>query len=837
MAASRWTKSLAKAALLMFAAAGAAGFAQSGNSGSLAGRLTDLRSRPLAGATVWLRNETTGASAQATTSKSGTYRFTALTAGEYTLEAESLGQGRGQVDGIVVSAGHESHVQTAIELLPGSLPTPLSSAINTIGPTAAPRSHGLARQQSSPPSAHSFVTLTSDRSTPEAQASPLNDVLKPEPMQPFAMTAQALQWDGKPASVVAPSVQAEVAAIAPPGFGPKGAIVARPANNIAAVEVAVRAARIAMQLALAAGQAAVASPRINNQESSAPAGTVTAAQLQSLPVTGRDWQNFVLDSPAAAIQAQSGAQMALGVDSRSVTVDGANIRLAFGGSGVGRMSSRRASLIGPGASEASIRELQTAAGNEPSSGDRASANTASIETRRGTNALHGQASVFNRRNLWGAQNPFTQWVKETALPTLTTVPAFTPTPYTPSDRETTWDFGIGGQIRRNKLFWFAAVDSFERNDPGISTVKHPDNFFVQPANDQMQVLSARLGLSSANPVAAGVAAYSNMLETLGGLLGPAPRTSAQWTGFGRVDWAAAERHHFTLEGTGAQLDAPGGGLTSTSETYGSHSYGSSRAGEQWLLGRWEAFLTPNLLAVTQGSVGRSVMQSPPESPSAYEQTLNINEWGQLPQIVVDSRYGFTIGNPSRFGVGSYPDEHLYHVQEQLSWVRGALLVKAGVDMSHNTDATSMLRNQTGTYYYSSVENFASDALSFATFGLNGQLNPMDQHNCDQTGKVWRDSTGTLHGLGYLPCYSYYSQTMGPTNWWLSTNDLAGYVTAQWNPKKQLTLSLAMRWESELLPPPISLLKNPDLPLTETLPGLGNEFGPRVSLAWGSAKSR
>jgi hypothetical protein len=34
-------------------------------------------------------------------------------------------------------------------------------------------------------------------------------------------------------------------------------------------------------------------------------------------------------------------------------------------------------------------------------------------------------------------------------------------------------------------------------------------------------------------------------------------------------------------------------------------------------------------------------------------------WGQLPQIVVDNRYGFTIGNPSRFGQGSYPDEHLY----------------------------------------------------------------------------------------------------------------------------------------------------------------------------------
>jgi len=75
----------------------------------------------------------------------------------------------------------------------------------------------------------------------------------------------------------------------------------------------------------------------------------------------------------------------------------------------------------------------------------------------------------------------------------------------------------------------------------------------------MQVLSARLGLSSANPVGEGLAAYTNMLETLTGLLGPAPRTATQWTGFGRLDWQAAERYRFTLEGIGAHWNSPGGG--------------------------------------------------------------------------------------------------------------------------------------------------------------------------------------------------------------------------------------------------------------------------------------
>ena len=243
------------------------------------------------------------------------------------------------------------------------------------------------------------------------------------------------------------------------------------------------------------------------------------------------------------------------------------------------------------------------------------------------------------------------------------------------------------------------------------------------------------------PLAPGLGAYSKLLESLAGLLGPAPRSSSQWIGFGRLDWSVAERHRFTFEATGARLDSPGGGFTRASETYGTHSFGAVHATEQWALGRWEAFLTPNLLAVTQGSYGHQVQSATAETPSAFEQSLNINAWGQLPQIVVDPRYGFTIGNPARFGPGSYPDEHLTMVQEQLNWVRGNLMVKAGVEISHNTDATSRLRNQTGTYYYSSVEDFASDALAFSAYGLNGQLNPMNQHNCDQTGKAWRDAYG------------------------------------------------------------------------------------------------
>ncbi len=561
-----------------------------------------------------------------------------------------------------------------------------------------------------------------------------------------------------------------------------------------------------------------------------------SAQLQALPLPGRNWQNFLLDTPAPPTD-DGDEQRAPASPSivPEITVDGSRIELAFGSADTGRTSNRTSSLMSPVSSETAMRDVQMVSPSAASAF--AGPSRTNIETQRGTERLHGQAFVFNRQNLWGTQNPFTQWVQQTAPASPTTIPVFTPRPYSPGDRELLWGAGLGGIIRKPRLFWFAALDGFERNDPSVATVKHPDNFFAQPSNDQMQLLSAQLGLNGADPVTVGLGAYSQLLQGLAGLLGPAPRTSSQWTGFGRLDWRIAERHRFTVEAKAAQLDSPGGGFSGASETYGTHSFGAAYANSQWALGRWQVFLTPNLMAVTQGSYGHHVQSAPAETPSAFEQSLNINAWGQLPQIVVDSGYGFTIGNPARFGPGSYPDEHIYLAQEQLNWVHGNLLMNAGLDLSHNTDATSRLRNQTGTYYYSSVEAFASDELAFLAYGLNGQLNPMDQHNCDQTGKAWRDSSGELHGLGYLPCYSYYSQTMGPADWWLSTSDWAGYLTSQWQPGRRAVLTLAMRWELQQLPSSLSALQNPDLPITEHMPGLGNQWGPRVGFAWGAAESR
>ncbi len=610
----------------------------------------------------------------------------------------------------------------------------------------------------------------------------------------------------------------------------------------------------------------------------AVATTVTATQLQALPVSGRRWQEFLLDTPATSASADSSQTSYRGSqESAEITIDGASTRLAFGvgagsgssfssrasdqSSGAGEGAGQQSSLTqtwnrgrGLGVSEAAIREVTAVAGNVEAEASRSAGGRTSIQTESGGDELHGQAFLFDRQNTWGAQNPFTQRVQNTGT---SASPVFTQAPFTPPDHETVWGLGMGSQIRREKIFWFGALDGYRRNDPGLATVKHPigtnqygdcAGFFCPPSVPQTELLSAQLGSGESYNQAyndylgvprAGFAPAG--LEQLAALLGPAPRTAAQWVGFARVDWQAAERHRFTLEGTGADWNAPGGGLTQVEETYGNRSFGSSEASQEWLLARWEAYLTPNLLAVTQGSAGRAILAARPDPPSAFESGFLGNNWnvyGQLPQIAVDSANGFTIGNPSRFGQGSYPDERLYHGQEMLDWVHNRLLVRAGFELDHNADVTSMLRNQTGTYHYSHVANFISDALAFENFGPNpsGPKNgTIAWHNCDPSGKAWRASNGQLMGLGALPCYSYYSQTIGPSNWHLSTNDWAGYVTAQWQPNKLAVFSAGLRWEREQLPPPIAELANSNLPLTEKLPSLGNNWGPRLSLAIGSAQ--
>ncbi len=839
---------------------------QSSHSGSLAGRLTDLDSRPLAGVTVVLHNETTGAEARTVTSRNGGFRFVRIDAGEYTLTADSPRLGHGRLEGILVTGGVETRVQAAVHFERAA--TPLVEAA-TPGKAAAPQEAKTAMPVLAPVSR---AALNTER--PEVPARLAPHRLRAMTPAPRGMTPSQSRAGLETQSV---AITPALAATPPQAIPLPSRSTPVPATNLTASS-GKNAAPVPIPPVAAAAQE-------TDPAAAAATATLTAAQLHALPAAGRNWQEFLLNTPASSASAGASQETyRSSQESAEVTVDGANKSLKFGvmagseteSSSQGRisqgadlqesvsqsMSQSWNGRRGFGLSETAVRKVTATAGNVEAAGVRTAGGRTGIETEHGGNALHGQGSYFDRQNSWGARNPFTQWLQQsgtlaTAYPIpIPAEPVFNTIPYTPPDHESVWGLGVGGPIPRSNLYWFGALEGYHRNDPGMPMARVPIRPYIQsngttvcvglfcpPSYPQAELLGAQLGESVTQAyddyfgLAGSASTHAGLLQ-LASLLAPAPRTEAQWTGFARIDLQANDRNHLFLEATGADWNAPGGGFRRSAGPYGNHSFGSNHASQQWALASWQTYLTPNLLAVTQGSAGRTILNARPEPPSAFEQAfLAGNAYGQLPQIVVDSRYGFTIGNPARFGKGSYPDEKLYDVQERLDWAHGNLLVKAGFEMDHDADATNMLRNQTGTYHYPTVARFISDALAFLRFGFADALDPRNPHNCDASGTAGYTEFGQLMGIGALPCYSSYSQMMGPTSWQLSTNDWAGYMTAQWRPTKIIVVSGGLRWEREQLPPPIASLANPQLPFTEKLPSLGNNWGPRVSVAVGGGKRR
>jgi hypothetical protein len=84
MAECSWTKPLARAALLIawIALGVSTAVLPQSSSSSLTGKLTDLYSKPLEGASLTLRNQATGAESSTTTAKGGVYRFTGIEPGD-----------------------------------------------------------------------------------------------------------------------------------------------------------------------------------------------------------------------------------------------------------------------------------------------------------------------------------------------------------------------------------------------------------------------------------------------------------------------------------------------------------------------------------------------------------------------------------------------------------------------------------------------------------------------------------------------------------------------------------------------------------------------------------
>ncbi len=566
--------------------------------------------------------------------------------------------------------------------------------------------------------------------------------------------------------------------------------------------------------------------------------TLTGQQIAAMPAREHDWVAIAATTPAADVtnvppadnslggymeQDSSNQTVSLGGSPRQAATSVDGIRTPVGFTRGGNNQGRTEQTLG----ESAVMNLSARtglAGADQSHGD---GGAVDLVTQHGRNGLHGQFFANTRNSAWSALNPYTQNLALTAPATSTTIVQYTPVSFSPPWSREAVGLGAGRQILRRSLWAYAAFDGLWRNDPAMAIPREPSNFYLQPTNEQLAVYGARAGYGGNALFEQEVASYSGWLTQLTGLLGQVPRTARQLQGFLRLDWQPTERQHLDTEFNLADFISPSGALGSTIETYGSHSFGDMTRRSGWVIAQHEKFFTPNLLNILGGQWNRHILGVTSTAPSPLESTLVATATGRLPEMMADSRYGFVLGSPARLVGSRYPDEQTFLGIDTLSWVHGEHLIKVGLSFDHIADTTNGIYNQNGVYDYATLLNFISDVASYQKYGLAGVDNPYQpQHNCDPTGK----------SLGYLPCYTWFKQQLGPSTWSLSTNDLAAFFTDQWQPVPSLTLSLGGRMEAEQLPPPIASVANTALPQTATLPPIEYNWEPRFGLAWSPFRS-
>jgi len=535
-------------------------------------------------------------------------------------------------------------------------------------------------------------------------------------------------------------------------------------------------------------------PQIN-YTSNEVSDTLNQVAIDNLPINGGRWSEFTLLTPTAVSDSSGFGLISFrGMSTllNNNTVDGADNNQAFFSEERGR------TRIGYSTPKVAVEEFQVNTSNYSAEYGRSAGAVINTVTKSGANVLHGEGYFYDRNQNWGARNGFT------TIATQTSPGVFTNVNYKPSDVRYMGGFGVGGPVIKDKLFWYLAWDGNHRNFPGTAVTSGPNVFFAAPSAATINTLATRLGVTPAQAQTI----YNNDLAGLVTMLGPVPRTGDQTLFFPKIDWQVDQNNHVSFSLNRMRWSSPAGIQTQATNTNGIASFGNDFVKDTWGVLKVDSLISSTLSNEARISFGRDFEYENNQQPTPYEVSnlLNTptftNPLGIPPNVSITN--GFSFGTPTFLLRPKFPDESRFQFADTVILTHGKHTFKFGMDVSRVHDSSQNLRNQFGSYSYSSLLNYFSDFNK--------------PNTCVSAAKA-------------VPCYSSFTQAFGPLGFQFSTSDLAFFAQDDWKISPRLTLNFGVRYEYEMLPSPFSNLVNPAVPQTAALPNDANNFGPRVGFAW------
>ena len=375
---------------------------------------------------------------------------------------------------------------------------------------------------------------------------------------------------------------------------------------------------------------------------------VNRAEIDNLPINGRAFLDYARTVAGVTAQQTSGQGSGLSFNgqrgrSNNISIDGADNNGQLNGNTRLTMS------------QEAVREFQVVTNQFAPEFGHAGGGLVNIVSRSGTNEYHGNAFYFVRNEALDARNAFVTDAEK------------------PPFRRKNIGATLGGPLRRNRTFFFAAGEYIDRHESDVVTISDDA---VRSIN---QTLAARpIPNGGVKSIASGTFPVDR-LNTLASL---------------KLDHSINPNNALTfryLYGQAHESNAGGvaiGGLTDVS------GGGGLRNRDQSFLAAWTRVFSPSLLGETR-------FQYAPRSLTQYDN----DPLG--PRVAISGVANF--GRNTNFPV--LLDEARYQWQHDLSWQRGRHYFKFGADVQHLRAHTSFPVNFGGTFSFSNLADFVAGRVN------------------------------------------------------------------------------------------------------------------------------
>jgi len=315
-------------------------------------------------------------------------------------------------------------------------------------------------------------------------------------------------------------------------------------QKIDGVEVAVsRTSNLAIKLSVAQQATTVevsAAAATIETTSSTLASVVGPRMVQDLPMNGRDFRQMLKLSPG--VSPSSGSVNGMRTSGNNYQIDGADNNDAFHNSSAvnqGGVSGIAGTLLPVEA----IDQFSVVTNASADFGRNGGSNV-NLVIKSGTNALHGSAYYFNRNEYFSSFSPFQN--PDTAKKRVM--------------RNDQWGFSLGGPVIKNKLFYFATLES-QKAIANLSLVaQHPSTAWVNEARAVMSRYGIPVNPVSTNLLSFWPSRYNSLPAVTNNLVAGDRNDYDSYNGILKLDYAVNDKHNLSARyfgGTGQQTAEAG----------------------------------------------------------------------------------------------------------------------------------------------------------------------------------------------------------------------------------------------------------------------------------------